>query len=125
MIHALAIFLGGGAGAVARHGVNGLAFRAFGSGFPVGTLTVNVVGSLLMGLLIGVLAARSQGDELVRLAVATGFLGGFTTFSAFSLDALTLWQRGESAAAAGYVFASVGLSLAAVVAGFALSRSLI
>jgi CrcB protein len=119
------VFLGGGLGAALRHGVNRAALALFGPAIPAGTIIVNVVGSLAMGLLVGILAAVPGGtSQNLRLFVATGVLGGFTTFSAFSLDALTLWERGQSAAAIAYVVGSVALSLAAIAAGFLLSRAL-
>ncbi len=119
------VFLGGGLGAALRHGVNRAALGLFGPAVPAGTIIVNVVGSLAMGLLIGILAAVPGGtSQNLRLFVATGVLGGFTTFSAFSLDALTLWERGQSGAAIAYVVGSVALSLAAIAAGFLLSRAL-
>lgn len=118
------VFLGGGLGAALRHGVSKISLATLGPGVPAGTLIVNVVGSLAMGLLIGTLAAVPGGtSQDLRLFLATGVLGGFTTFSAFSLDALTLWERGQPAAALAYVLASVILSLAAIAAGFFLSRS--
>ena len=116
------VFLGGGLGAAARHGVNRLALAWLGPAFPWGTLAVNVAGSLAMGLLIGLFAALETGQS-TRLFLTTGFLGGFTTFSAFSLDALALYQRGEPALAAAYVAASVLLSLAAIAAGLAAGRA--
>lgn len=123
-MHWLLVFVGGGLGAAARHGVDRLALAWFGPAFPWGTLAVNVVGSLAMGLLIAALAAVPGGvSSNLRLFLATGVLGGFTTFSAFSLDALTLWEGGQTAAALGYVTASVILSLAAVAAGFFLARA--
>ena len=115
------IFLGGGLGAVARHGVSLAGLRLAGPVFPVGTLTVNVIGSLAMGLLIGWMA-RHGGTTPMRLLLATGFLGGFTTFSAFSLDAVVLWERGAIVLAAAYVAASVTLAIAAVFAGLWLMR---
>ena len=119
------VFLGGGLGAALRHGVNRAALGLFGPAVPAGTIIVNVAGSLAMGLLIGILAAVPGGtSQNLRLFVATGVLGGFTTFSAFSLDALTLWERGQSAAAIAYVVGSVVLSLAAIAAGFLISRAL-
>jgi CrcB protein len=119
------VFLGGGLGAALRHGVNRAALALFGPAIPAGTIIVNVVGSLAMGLLVGILAAVPGGtSQNLRLFVATGVLGGFTTFSAFSLDALTLWERGQSAAAIVYVVGSVALSLAAIAAGFLISRAL-
>jgi CrcB protein len=118
------VFLGGGLGAALRHGVNRIALAWFGPSLPVGTMVVNIVGSLAMGLLIGILAAVPGGtSQHLRLFLATGVLGGFTTFSAFSLDALTLWERGQPLAAFGYVVATVALSLAAVGAGFFASRA--
>ena len=123
MNHFLIVFLGGGLGAALRHGVNRLSLAWFGPSFPVGTLFVNVAGCLAMGLLIGILAAMEPVSNNLRLFLATGILGGFTTFSAFSLDALTLYERGQIGLALGYVAASVVLSLAAVAAGFFWSRS--
>ena len=116
----LQVALGGAAGSVARYGVNRAALAAFGPGFPVATLVVNVAGSFLMGLLVVLLAQR--GNALAPLLM-TGVLGGFTTFSAFSLDAVTLWQRGQQGAATAYVAASVALSLAALVAGISVGRA--
>jgi CrcB protein len=121
---AIAIFVGGGAGSVLRWLLSNNILKFTGAGFPWGTLAVNIIGCGVLGLLTGWLAVRGQLDELWRLALATGVLGGFTTFSAFSLDALTLWQRGETTAAAGYVLASVGLGIAALVAGNAVFRLL-
>jgi CrcB protein len=118
------VFLGGGLGAALRHGVNKLSLAAFGPGIPAGTLIVNIVGSLIMGLLIGTLAAVPGGtSQNLRLFLATGLLGGFTTFSAFSLDALTLYERGQPGAALAYVLASVILSLLAIAGGFFVSRA--
>ena len=121
----LLIALGGATGAVGRHLVGGWASRALGHGFPIGTLIVNIAGSFAMGLLIAWLAKRSAGDAQLRLLIATGFLGGFTTFSAFSLDVAVLYERGALASAALYVTGSVFLSIAAVFAGLAIMRSLL
>lgn len=114
------VALGGAIGASARYMTNLAALRLAGPGFPWGTLAVNVAGSFLMGLLVGLLAQR----DAQRLApfLMTGVLGGFTTFSAFSLDALTLWERGQTGLAALYVAGSVLLSLAGIVAGVAAGR---
>jgi CrcB protein len=120
----LIVFLGAGVGGACRHAVNLAAARAFGTGFPVGTLAVNVVGSLVMGLLIGWFAHRTDPGAAWRLALTTGFLGGFTTFSTFSLDVAVLWQRGPAAAAAGYVALSVGLAIAGLFAGIRIVRAL-
>ncbi|SOE18639.1 camphor resistance protein CrcB [Hoeflea halophila] len=118
------VFIGGGLGAVSRH-LSGMAVtRASGPGFPWGTMLVNIAGSLAMGLLIAWLARRSSGDTELRLLLATGFLGGFTTFSAFSLDAVTLYERGALTAAAAYVIASVTVSILALFGGLWLARQL-
>lgn len=123
MIPALLVALGGALGSVARYGVNLATARAFGLGFPWGTLTVNIVGGFVMGLLAAILALKGGSNEL-RVFLMTGVLGGFTTFSAFSLDAVVLWERGEAGLAGAYVAASVALSLAGLVAGLALGRAL-
>jgi CrcB protein len=123
MNNILLVAAGGAVGASARHLVGMVSLRLFGSAFA-GTMTVNIVGSLAMGLFIGLLALRFQGSEMLRLLVATGFLGGFTTFSAFSLDFTVLWERGEFVLALGYVAVSVALSLGALAAGLWLVRSL-
>lgn len=115
------VFLGGGAGAVARHLVGLWALRHSGLAFPWGTLLVNGIGSFLMGLFIGTLALQGANPTL-RLLVATGFLGGFTTFSTFSLDTITLWQRGDPAVATLYVGASLALALGGLVIGLWLGR---
>jgi fluoride exporter len=112
------VALGGAAGAVARYLTVMAATRTFGPGFAFGTLLVNVAGSFAIGILFVVLAQRGNLSPLLM----TGFLGGFTTFSAFSLDALKLWEAGQSAQALAYIAASVVLSLAAVALGAALAR---
>lgn len=118
------IFLGGGLGAVSRHLTGAAVMRVTGPGFPWGTLVINIVGCLAMGLLIAWLARRSAGDTELRLLLATGFLGGFTTFSAFSLDAVSLYERGALTAAAAYVIASVTVSILALFGGLWLARQL-
>jgi CrcB protein len=105
-----------------RHGTNLLSARLLGIGFPFGTLTVNIVGSLLMGLLAGYFAFRGEASQHLRLFLTTGILGGYTTFSAFSLDAVLLWERHQPGLAALYVLASVVLSIAALMAGLMLVR---
>lgn len=123
MTHLLLVALGGAIGASLRHLANLTALRLFGPAFPWGTVFVNVAGSLAMGLFIGWLAKRAGGSSNdIRLFVATGILGGFTTFSAFSLDFATLWRDGAVAAAAMYAVSSVVLSLAAIFAGLWLIR---
>ena len=112
----LLVFIGGGLGAVARHGVGRAGLALLGPGFPWWTLAVNVTGSFLIGLLAGIFGATETGNNL-RLFLTTGFLGGFTTFSAFSLDALTLWERGAQMQAGLYVMGSLILSLLAAALG--------
>ncbi len=120
----LVVFIGGGIGAALRHGVNIGAARLFGTSFPFGTLSVNIIGCLAMGLLAGYFALKGDLSQNWRLFLTTGILGGFTTFSAFSLDVAVLYERGEIGLAATYVLASVMVSLIAVFAGLALMRSL-
>jgi len=120
----LIVFLGAGIGGALRHGVNVAALRLLGPAFPFGTLTVNVVGSLAMGLLAGYFALRADPGQHWRLFLTTGLLGGFTTFSAFSLDAVFLYERGEIVQMTLYVMASVALSIAALVAGLFIARIL-
>ena len=121
----LIVFLGAGIGGAGRHGVNVLMARLFGTGFPLGTFTVNVAGCFLMGVIAGFFAFRGHLPQEARLFLTTGILGGFTTFSAFSLDAALLWERGEGGLAALYVAASVVLTLAGVAAGLATIRQLL
>ena len=123
-MHYVVVFLGGGLGAALRHGVNRLAMHWWGTAFPFGTLLVNVIGCLAMGLLVGLFAAYTGTSQQLRLFFTVGLLGGFTTFSAFGLDALTLWQRGEIALWLLYVGGSVILSLIAVAAGYLVSERL-
>lgn len=120
----LLIFLGAGAGGMARHAVNVGCGRLCGTEFPWGILIVNVTGCLLMGLAAGWLAFKAgpAWSQDVRLFLTTGVLGGYTTFSAFALDWATLWERGAHAQSVVYVAASVVLSLAAVFLGLALVR---
>lgn len=102
---------GAGLRGMLRHGITLAALRLFGAGFPYGTLVVNILGSAVMGLVIGTFAARHVESVHLRLFVTTGLLGGFPTFSSFQLDALTLWERGHPLAAVGYVVASLALSM--------------
>jgi CrcB protein len=122
----LLVFLGAGIGGALRHGVNVGCARLCGTAFPWGTLTVNVVGSFLMGAIAGWLAFRAGEGwrQPLRLFLTTGILGGFTTFSAFSLDAVLIWERGQAGLAAAYVAASVLLSIAGLLAGLALVRTM-
>lgn len=120
------IFVGGGIGAALRHGVNVGAAQWFGATFPWGTLIVNVVGSFLIGVLAAYFAFRGDAmwTQPLRLFFTTGVLGGFTTFSAFSLDFALLFERGEVAQALAYVLVSVALSLGAIFLGLFAVRSL-
>lgn len=122
----LLVFIGAGIGGALRHGVNVGCARMCGTAFPWGTLTVNVVGSFIMGVLTAWLAFKAgEGwSQPLRLFLTTGILGGFTTFSAFSLDAVMLWERGQAGLAAAYVGASVLLSIVGLVAGLGLIRAL-
>lgn len=115
------VALGGAAGSVARYLSVLAAARAFGGGFPVGVMAVNVLGSFAIGVLAVVLTGPRAG--LSPLLVA-GFLGGFTTFSTFSLDALRLWETGQPGAAAAYVLGSVVLALGGVILGLSVGRAL-
>jgi len=120
------VFFGAGLGGVLRHYVNLACGRLFGGQFPFGVMIINVSGSLVMGLLAGYFAFRAgEGwPKDARLFLMTGVLGGYTTFSAFSLDAVLLAERGDFAGAAIYVTASVGLSLAALLLGLFVARAL-
>ena len=119
----LIIFAGAGLGGMARHAVNMAAAR-LGYAFPWGTLAVNVVGSFLMGVLVAWFALRTGVPQHVKLFLTTGVLGGFTTFSAFSLDAALMWERGALAELALYVSASVILAVVGLFAGMAAVRLL-
>ena len=119
----LIVFLGAGIGGALRHGVNVAAVRVLGYGFPFGTLIVNVAGSFLMGLFAGYFAFRPGIGQHMRLFLTTGLLGGFTTFSAFSLDAALLVERHSFGLAAGYMVGSVAASVSALFFGLAVFRS--
>lgn len=116
---------GGAIGAGTRHLVNVGMARAFGTAFPWGTLTVNIVGSLLMGILVELLVLRYSGSAPLRAFLGTGFLGGFTTFSAFSLDLYAMTERGDAALALAYAVGSVVVGLGALYAGIALVRGVL
>ena len=122
----LLVFLGAGFGGCLRHTVNLLAARLWGTNFPWGTFLINISGSLVMGLIAGYLAFRAGAGwtQHVRLFLLTGILGGYTTFSAFSLDAALLYERGEPGLMAAYVGGSVLVALAGVFGGLAFVRAL-
>ena len=119
----LIVFLGGGIGAALRHGVNVSFARTLGLAFPYATLFENVTGSLVMGVLAALFAFKVDMPQELRLFLTTGILGGYTTFSAFSLDAAVLYERGAVGAAALYVVLSVALSIAGLFAGMAVVRA--
>jgi CrcB protein len=118
------VALGGGIGAAARFGVNVWSGRVLGTEFPWHTLIVNVLGCFIMGLLTGLMAQKLNLSPEARAFLTTGILGGFTTFSAFSVDVVLLVERKAMLAAGAYVAASVLLSIAAVFAGLHLMRTL-
>lgn len=119
----LIVFLGGGLGAMLRHGINLVCFRFLGGAFPWGTFIINITGSLAMGLIAGWFALKAEPSQHWRLFLTTGILGGYTTFSAFSLDAALLYERGEWAQAAFYVAGSVVLAIGGLFFGLWLVRS--
>ncbi|MCV3209525.1 fluoride efflux transporter CrcB [Mesorhizobium sp. YC-39] len=123
MLNLLLVATGGAIGAGLRHVANFVALRLVGPNYPWGTMAINVVGSFVMGLFIATMMRRGGSAEL-RLFVATGILGGFTTFSAFSLDFATLWERGATLPAFGYALASVIGAIIALFLGLWLARSL-
>jgi CrcB protein len=123
MRNLILIMLGGGIGAGFRYGVGTLALRQLGPDFPWGTWIVNLSGGLLGGILAAYLVGKGDAAEPLRLFLAVGLLGGFTTFSAFSLEAVQLIQRGEAALAGAYVALSVAGSLLMTVLGFWAARA--
>ena len=125
MIQAFLVAVGGAIGSVLRYYVSQLALRIAGPAFPWGTLTVNVVGCFIIGVFAEMIVRRFDASPELRLLLITGFLGGLTTFSSFSLDAISLYERGATVASAVYIAASVGLSLAAVIGGLALMRAIL
>jgi len=121
---ALAIMLGGSLGALMRFIVSGTITAKLGTSFPYGTLTVNVLGSFVMGFLAMFLVERMGLDPLLRLGIFVGFLGAFTTFSTFSMETMNLFEQGESVRALTNMFISVGLSVLAVWLGAVLGKQL-
>lgn len=122
--HIAAVAAGGALGAISRYGVGVVMGRWLGPDFPWGTLTVNVVGSLVMGILIG-LFAHDGTNQTIRLFLVVGFLGAFTTFSTFSLDAVTLFERGAHGAVALYIAGSVIGAIAGLFLGLTLTRAMV
>lgn len=117
-----AIAAGGATGAVLRHFSGAWMLRWLGGSFPFGTLFVNIVGSFVMGILVSLFALWYTPSPILRAFLTVGLLGGFTTFSTFSLDVMTLLERGDSSTALLYVLLSVGLSVGALAGGLALTR---
>ena len=121
----LAIASGGAIGAVLRHFVSSFALHTGGGDFPWGTLSVNIIGSFAMGILITLFAHLGNPSMEIKAFLTVGILGAFTTFSTFSLDVATLWERGASFVAMGYIMASVMLSIMALFAGMAIIRQFV
>ena len=119
----LLVFLGAGLGGMLRHTVNLTFARLVGPDLPLGTFLVNVLGSLSVGAIAGYFALRGHGTQNLQLFLTTGILGGFTTFSAFSLEAALLWERGQLLGCIIFILASVLLSIAGVFGGLALVRA--
>jgi len=124
MTNILLAALGGAIGSVLRYLVGVFTVRWFGPSFPWGTLTVNIVGSFIIGLTVEMIARRFNASMELRVFIVTGIIGGFTTWSSFSLDTMVLFERGAIAAAAAYVIGSLVVSFAAVFAGLALGRAM-
>lgn len=123
MIGYLVVFVGAGVGGAIRHGLNMGIGRLMGTHFPWHTFAINIVGSLVMGLVAGWFTFRADPTGHLRLFLTTGILGGFTTFSAFSLDAVLLWERHEHLLAALYVGGSVAGALAGLGLGLWVMRT--
>ena len=120
----LLVFVGGGLGSTLRYLVNVICPRLFGSAFPYHTFIINITGSTVMGLIAGYLAFKGEASAPWRLFLMTGILGGYTTFSAYSLDSIVLYERGEIGLALFYVVGSVVFSIAGLFAGLTLVRHL-
>ena len=119
----LLVFIGGGLGSTLRHIINVVSARVLGTAFPYHTFIINITGSIVMGLIAGYFAFKGDASQHWRLFLTTGILGGYTTFSAFSLDAALLYERGATGLAALYVLASVILSIIGLFAGLAVVRN--
>jgi CrcB protein len=119
----LLIFVGGGIGSMLRHAVNQTTAAVLGVNFPYGTLLVNIIGSFIVGLLAGWFALRGGNSQSLRLFLTTGIVGGFTTFSAFTLDTALLWERGQLGVAALYALGTIAAGLISLCAGLAIMRT--
>lgn len=120
----LLVFIGGGLGSTARYALSVLGMRLLGQGFPWATLVINIAGSALMGALTGWLVVQGNAPASLRIFVATGLLGGFTTFSTFSLETVLLYERGQPGLAVAYVAASVVIGVGALVLAMKLARGM-
>lgn len=125
MLNIVLVAVGGAFGSVCRYLTGILMTRLMGPAFPWGTITVNIVGSFAIGLLTELVARRFDASLEMRLLLVVGILGGFTTFSSFSLDTVALIEKGAVSSAVIYVFSSVVISLMATFAGFAVGRALL
>ncbi|PWR19883.1 fluoride efflux transporter CrcB [Zavarzinia compransoris] len=117
------VFIGSGIGGMLRHCMGRLSLQVLGPGFPYGTLLINIAGSAAMGLVVGMFARSPPPGQSLQLFLTTGIIGGFTTFSAFSLDSVNLWARGQAAAAIAYALASVIVSCGALFGMLLLTRA--
>jgi CrcB protein len=122
MLNVLLVAVGGALGSIFRYGVTLAATRFVGANWPYGTFFVNVTGSFAMGVAIELIVRRFGGSNELRLFVATGILGGYTTFSSFTLDTAVLWERGASLAAMAYLLSSVMFGMIALFFGLAAAR---
>jgi fluoride exporter len=116
------VFVGGGLGSMLRHAAGRASLFLLGPNFPYGTLAINTLGSFVMGLVAGWFALRGQADQSVRLFLTTGIIGGFTTYSTFSLDAALLWERGDVMSTLLYVGGTLALGFVGIFGGLALMR---
>lgn len=124
MTTVFSIAIGGAIGALLRHGVNIGSTAIFGAAFPVGTITVNIVGSFVMGVIAGILTTFWTPPEAIRALLTIGLLGSFTTFSTFSLDAISLFERGDTVQSVLYILASVCGAILALILGLTITRGI-
>ncbi|MDR5818272.1 fluoride efflux transporter CrcB [Caballeronia sp. LZ033] len=117
------VFVGGGLGSMARHLAGRASLALFGPSFPYGTLGINVLGSFAMGVVAGWFALRGHADQSVRLFLTTGIIGGFTTYSTFSLETALLWERGDVLSVMFYVGGTLLLGFVGIFGGLALARA--